>query len=34
MLFSTLAASLLGSTLTGQGVITSGEGTISAEQKF
>ena len=34
MLFSTLAASLLGSTLTGQGVITSGEGTIRAEQNF
>ena len=33
MLLETLAASLLGSALTGIGVIRAGEGTITAEEK-
>ena len=33
MLLETLAASLLGSALTGRGVISAGEGTITAEEK-
>ena len=34
MLLETLAASLLGSVLTGKGVIRTGEGTIRADQDF
>ena len=34
MLLETLAASLLGSVLTGKGVIRTGEGIIRADQDF